>query len=751
MAAQQRLVYMVLNALKKLTSGPKPVVLLFLLLLASLYMMSAATQNSETFGRLYSLVLGINMVALLLLLALIGRNLFLLISSYRQRVAGSRLTVRLVIMFVILAVAPISILYYFSLQFLHRGIDSWFDLRVEQALEDALELGRTSLDSRLRELLRQTRLQVETLSHENDASASLMLHDMRQRSEAVELTLLSFNGRVISSSSADPSTVVPTLPNTAILQQLRRGLDYAALEPIRNRGLHMRIVMLVPNPDPLGEPRLLHALYAVPERLDTLASSVQSAFTQYKELSFLRQPLKYSFTLTLSLVLLLSLLTAVWAAFFSARRLVAPIRDLAEGTRAVASGDYDMRLPLPGRDELGFLVRSFNEMTRKIARARDQAQDSQRQAEEQRAYLEAVLACLSSGVLTLNEAAQLHTANSAARQILGVDLDAHPEMPLTELSNSYPALEPLVETITTHLHAGQSAWQAEVVLFGPNGRQVLICRGSSLRGQDEEAQAEHVIVFDDVTTLIQAQRDAAWGEVARRLAHEIKNPLTPIQLSAERLRHKYLATMPSEDAEVLDRSTHTIVQQVESMKEMVKAFSDYARPPKLNLEKVDLGLLLNEVLDLYRGDDRITIHLNAQQTLPRIEADMGRLRQLMHNLVKNALEAGEPGKVVILHVDVKCIEKDSSRFVEIRFSDNGPGFPEDMLGQLFEPYVTSKPKGTGLGLAIVKKIVEEHGGILWAENNAQGSACITLRLPVQNRSNHVQPFGVTQLPANDYR
>ncbi|MCW8839815.1 MAG: HAMP domain-containing protein, partial [Gammaproteobacteria bacterium] len=388
---------MVLDTLKRLTSGPRPVVILFILLLASLYLMSAATQNSALFGRLYSLLLGVNILALLLL-TLIGRHLFSLISHYRNREPGSRLTVRLVIMFVILSVSPISVLYYFSVQFLHRGIDSWFDLRIERALEDSLELGRTALDSRLRELLRQTRQQVQVLSREPDVTAAIKIHDLRQQSEAMEMTLLDLNGRVITSSSVDAATVVPAMPNTSILQQLRRGLDYAALEPIRDRGLNMRIVMQVPNPDPLGDPRLLHVLYSVPERIDTLANSVQFAFTQYKELAFLRQPLKYSFTLTLSLVLLLSLLTAVWAAFFSARRLVAPISDLAEGTRAVAAGDYDKRLPLPGRDELGFLVRSFNEMTRKIARARDEASESQQQAEEQRAYLEAVLACLSSGV-----------------------------------------------------------------------------------------------------------------------------------------------------------------------------------------------------------------------------------------------------------------------------------------------------------------------------------------------------------------
>ena len=251
---------MVLDTLKRLTSGPKPVVLLFVLLLASLYLMSAATQNSLLFGRLYSLLLGINILALLLLLALIGRHLILLITRYRQRAPGSRLTVRLVIMFVILAVAPISVLYYFSLQFLHRGIDSWFDVRIEKALEDSLELGRTALDSRLRELLHRTRLQVQSLSQEQDVSAALKINQLRQRSEALEMTLLDFNGRVISSSSVDAATVVPTMPNTAILHQVRRGLHYAALEPVRIRGLSMRIAMQVPNPDPLGDPRLLHVI-----------------------------------------------------------------------------------------------------------------------------------------------------------------------------------------------------------------------------------------------------------------------------------------------------------------------------------------------------------------------------------------------------------------------------------------------------------------------------------------------------------
>jgi nitrogen fixation/metabolism regulation signal transduction histidine kinase len=736
---------MVLNTLKRLTSGPKPVILLFVLLLASLYLMGAATQNSEIFGRLYSLLLGINILALMLLLALIARNLISLISQYRRRDVGSRLTTRLVIMFAILAVTPISVLYYFSIEFLHRGIDSWFDLRVEKALEDALELGRSALDSRLRELLRDSRQIGVELSQKPDSSIVLSIHTIREATDATEMTLLSSNGRVMSSSSLDPTKVIPALPNQAILQQLRHGLEYAALEPVQERGLQYRIVTPIANPDPLGAPRLLHTLYPIPERIDTLAASVQSAYTQYKELSFLREPLKYSFTLTLSLVLLLSLLTAVWAAFFSARRLVAPIRDLAEGTRAVADGDYDMRLPLPGRDELGFLVRSFNEMTRKLARARDSAQQSQAQAEEQRAYLEAVLACLSSGVLTLNQHGRLRTANSAATTILGADLSTLSGLSLQEAAAKYPMLEPLLGTIAAHLEPEQKEWQAEVVLFGASGRSVLICRGSALQAEDK-LPGEHVIVFDDVTALIQAQRDAAWGEVARRLAHEIKNPLTPIQLSAERLRHKYLKQMTGEDADIMDRATHTIVQQVESMKEMVKAFSDYARPPRLQLTPVALGRLINEVLDLYQGDERLHITLDSTGELPTIEADAGRLRQLLHNLIKNAIEANTHTRPIRLQLLVHCAEKDNCRFVELRFEDNGPGIPEELLDQLFEPYITSKPRGTGLGLAVVKKIVEEHGGIILVGNREEGGAVITVRLPVHPKHREEQRYGDTPRP-----
>ncbi|HED40197.1 MAG TPA: HAMP domain-containing protein, partial [Chromatiales bacterium] len=431
------------------------------------------------------------------------------------------------------------------------------------------------------------------------------------------------------------------------------------------------------------------------------------------------------------LVLLLGVLMAVWLAFFSARRLVTPIRVLAIGTRAVAAGDYTKRLPMHSGDELGFLVESFNDMTLKIARAQEEVRSSQQQAEQERAYLWAVLARLSSGVLTLDVNRTVYTVNVAAGEILGVESKACIGYELNEIVERYEYLKNFADAITPHLAescsdtSGKGEWREEVIFYGATGRQVLMCGGAALPGDD----GGYVIVFDDVTNLVQAQRDAAWGEVARRLAHEIKNPLTPIQLSAERLRHKYLKSMPPEDAVVLDKSTHTIVQQVEVMKEMVQAFSEYARTPKLELRPLPLNALIDEVLELYRNNHLgVVIEARLQKRLPLVSVDAGRMRQLLHNLIKNALEAMVEGEMKIT-LETRALSERGVSMVELRVVDSGPGIPVAILENIFEPYVTAKPKGSGLGLAIVKKIVEEHSGVIWAENLEQG-ACMTIHLPV---------------------
>jgi nitrogen fixation/metabolism regulation signal transduction histidine kinase len=700
------------------------------LLLTSLYLMGDATQNSARFGRLYSYLLVLNLLGLVVLLGLISTNLYQTVRDYRRRAPGSRLTARLVLVFALIALAPVGVVYYFSLQFLQRSIDSWFDVQVDRSLTDALDLSRAALDMSMRETLKQTEGMAADLDGTSEDLAPLTLNELRSRSEVYELTLLTDKGRVIASSLADPTRIVPDRTPDAVLLQLRQGHTYAGLDLIRGAGLNVRVVVPVGRAQPSGDMLLLQALYPIAERMSTLAENVQSAYAQYRELVYLREPLKFSFTLTLSLVLLLSALAAVWVAFFAARRLVAPIGDLAQGTRAVAAGDYDTRLPVSSRDDLGFLVQSFNVMTRELARARDDARHSQQQLERERAYLEAILAHLSSGVVTVDMRHVLRTANAAASQILGVDLHARLDEPLGHLSRLQPHLQPFVETSLPQLSRMIQDWAAEVVLLGRQ-HQVLLCRGSYLPGVGEMS-AGYVIVFDDITALVQAQRDAAWSEVARRLAHEIKNPLTPIQLSAERLRHKYLKRLEAGEGELLDRLTHTIVQQVKVLKEMVNAFSDYARTPQLKWQPVDLNALVREVLDLYQEQAvQVSVLTELASQSPTVEADPGRLRQVLHNLVKNALEALEGRDAATLKVVTRCIPDPHCRFAELRVEDNGPGIPDSLLGHVFEPYVTSKPKGTGLGLAIVKKIVEEHGGVLWAENLTGGGTSVVIRFAVK--------------------
>jgi len=703
---------------------------LFLLLLVSLLLMSDATHQSERFGRMYSWLLLINAFGLVVLTALIGVNLYRLVRQYRARAAGARLTARMVARFVLLAVIPVSVVYYFSLQYLHRGIDSWFDVRIELALDDALELSRTAFDTRLRDSLRITNRLAGELTEVHAAIAALSLYDLRIRSGATELTLFGANGRIIAASSEEAREIVPNRPSENLLQQVRRGQSYVGLDPIGEGELYARAVVAVPPAGPRDELRILQALYRVPERLGTLAANVQDAFIRYKELAYLRQPLKYSYTLTLSLVLVLSLLSAVWAAFYSARRLIAPIRELAKGTRAVADGNYDKKLPEAGQDELGFLVQLFNDMTRRLSHSRDQARRSQRQVEGQRAYLEALLGSLSSGVMSISEDARVRTVNDAARKILGVDLRVHRGEQLEELINHYPFLSPLLKRILVLGTDEKRSWREQITLFGISGRQVLMCHSARLPGDPAGVARGQVIVFDDITALIQGQRDAAWGEVARRLAHEIKNPLTPIQLSAERIRRKYLKEdMDEDDRQILDRATHTIVQQVEAMKEMVNVFSEYARAPDMQRAAIDLNALVVEILDLYRaGSRKIRIQSQLDPREPYVEGDAGRLRQLLHNLIKNALEAMAERQDAQLRLSTRCVDKPGGRHVELSIEDNGPGFVQEVFEHLFDPYVTTKPKGTGLGLAIVKKVVEEHGGVIWAENRPEGGARICIRL-----------------------
>jgi nitrogen fixation/metabolism regulation signal transduction histidine kinase len=705
--------------------GALPAAVLLVALFIALTLMSDAVQNSEELSRLFVPLLILVLIGLLLLALMVAANVVRLVSRYRRQAAGSRLTGRIVLLFALISLLPVGVVYYFSLIFLLRGIDSWFDVEIGRAMQDALTLNQASLDLNQRTLLRYTEQMLAGIEDRSSTALALSLGGLRRQAGAIELTVFGPSGQVYGTANEDPTKLVPSYPEREIIQAVRQGTNHVGLD---NRGPDDDLIIRVLVSDPTGRPMQLQAIFPTSARISELSANLEAAYNRYTELAYLRQSLKLSFSLTLSLVLLFGLMAALIAAFHTAARLVAPIADIARGTRAVAEGSYEQQLPMPRhKDELSFLVASFNAMTRRIASARDAAHRSQQAVEAQRAYLETVLGRLSSGVMTFDAKHRLRTVNPAAKHILRLALDDDQAPTPDELEREHPSLTPWTEALRLHLEADVE-WRTEITLFAAEGRQVLMCRGSPLRHPDGDASG-HVVVFDDITTLITAQRDAAWGEVARRLAHEIKNPLTPIQLSSERLRHKLLSKLPEKEADIVDRATRTIVQQVEAMKAMVNDFSSYARSPEIQKTPFVFDKLIADVLDLYRSaGDAIELRAELRTNEARIKGDPLRLRQVIHNLVKNAQEALDGTPQAQILVSTRRIDDVDGTMLELRVADNGPGIHQDLIEDLFEPYTTTKTKGTGLGLAIVKKIIEEHGGIIWAEHLSPGSRFIA-RLP----------------------
>ena len=721
----------------KIKKGSKLITLiglcLFVFMLSSLLMMSKTLQNSELFDRFYLALLLFNTLGLVSLSILIILNLKRLIHQLKNRVIGSRMTVRIVILFSLLSVTPVLVVYYFSLDFLHRGIDSWFDLRIEQALDDSLELSRLALDVRMRELLNTTEKIAEELGESNDSELPFYINQIRERINANELTLLTKKGVIVVSSSKDTKSLVPNTPEETILLQLTQNNSYIGIDLIKNKGLMIRAVVNLPATSIDKKEKMMQALYPISERMNQLAANVQTSFIEYQELSYLREQLKFSFIIILTLVLLFSVFSAVWAAFYSARTLSAPIKDLAQGTRDIAKGNYNTKLPVPSNDELGFLVASFNDMTDKISQARDTAKNSQQEAESQQIYLETILSRLSSGVIVLNKNGEIEKSNISAAQILQIEIDALNQKNIDNIINTFPKLTNFFECISNNISEKTYDWREQITLSEKTGNQIIMINGSILTSSNNSV-SKYIIVFDEITALVQGQRDAVWSEIARRLAHEIKNPLTPIQLAAERLRNKYLLNSDSNNVEMLDRMTNTIIQQVETMKVMVNDFSDYARSSDSKKEEIEIVHLLQEGVDLFSNMNHGSrIEIDIKTDLPKIYGDEKKLRQVLNNLLTNAVDANAMGHDNSLKISAKVANIEDNEIIEIRIMDSGPGIDPLVENNLLEPYITTKEKGTGLGLAIVKKIIDEHSGTFWLENNREeNGACAVIRLPVNS-------------------
>ncbi|MCS6944195.1 MAG: ATP-binding protein [Burkholderiaceae bacterium] len=722
--------------------------------LVLLFLLASASGNTHTFERHYPLLLAINAALAVTLLVFVLLLVARLVKRWRARRFGARLMARFAVAFALIGVLPGLLIYVISVQFLQRSIESWFDVRVERALESGLALGRSVLEAQLSEVSGRARALAQELADVPVGQQVAQLERLRERAGFDEVLLLSASGRLIAVARSGAAELVSELPGVADLRQARGGRTVAKIEgdPLAldaRTGLRMRALVPVPSALPLGvgapaEQRLLQAIQRVAPSVAANAEALQSGYREYQELSLARGGLKRLYTATLTLTLLLAVFAAVASGVLLAGSMAAPLLQVAEGTKAVAEGNFRPLREFRGKDELTLLTQSFNAMTRQLAEARDAIEARSRQLENARAYLERVLTNLSAGVIVLDRDWRLVTANHGASRILGVPLAPHVGRPLAEI---VPALaQQVVDCFADQVLAAtpKDSWQQQIQVRRAGSAEqteplALLARGSRLPLDDGPG---YVVVFDDITQVISAQRALAWGEVARRLAHEIKNPLTPIQLAAERLQMKLAGSLPPEQAEILRRGTATIVNQVAAMKRMVDDFRAFARTPPARLAPLDLNALIEEVTALYGAGQEgaaagAPVQLALAPALPLIEGDATQLRQVIHNLIANAQEAiasragGSAGRIVV-RTEAVAVEDGaggSTQAVRLSVEDDGPGFAANILRRAFEPYVTTKPGGTGLGLAIVRKIVDEHGARIELVNRglaAGGGAIVTI-------------------------
>ncbi|MBM4195684.1 MAG: HAMP domain-containing protein [Gammaproteobacteria bacterium] len=699
-----------------------------------LALLSQTVQNSTLFGRWHEAVLIGNALGALALVAVLCTSVAQLLAARRRGEPGAALRLRLLGPFAAVAVLPVLAVFLLSLQFLNRGIETWSDDRVARGLERSLELSRAALDAELGENLAKTQEvagQIERLPEGKIVSA---LPGLRRAVGATEMSVFGRNYRFVATSAENPFGALPELLSEDALLQLPRNGRYVAVEPVGADQLRIRAAVIFGSNLAIQDSVLtLQALYPVSDQLGSLAKSVRGTYARYGELVYLREPLETSFTLSLTVAVMLALFAALYGAFLFARRLAEPIRDLVDGTQAIAAGRLDTRLAVKSRDDLGALVESFNDMAARLSAADAESRSSAEEIERGRASLAAILGRLSSGVIAVDSQRCIRMANEAAEVILQAELRAAAGEPLEDVAIRHPQLREFLAACEARNDESPDGWREQMPLaIDAGSRRTLMCAAAPLPDV-QGLQAGFVLVFDDITGVLKAQRDAAWGEVARRLAHEIKNPLTPIQLSAERIRRRYLAGVPADDTDLLDRATHTIVQQVAAMRDMVNAFSDYARAPEVRFESIDVNRLVREVVELYHGPQLPAMHVDADPALGHVEADAGRLRQLLHNLLRNACDAIEEHTDARVTVTTHRCLMGTVAAVEIRIDDNGAGIDPELLPRIFDPYVTSKSRGTGLGLAIVRRLVEEHGGTVAAANLAGGGASLRVTLPLTQR------------------
>ena len=743
-----------------------------------------STASASRLAHFHELLVVLNIVLTVGLFVWVVGLTVKLVQNLRKNSFGSRLTARFALAFALIGVFPGALIYTVSIQFMTRSIESWFNVRVDTALDAGLTLGRTAIDAQLAELDNRAKLLAPTLARASEIELPALLSRIRESSGANEAMVMTSSGRPIAFVTAQFGQMLPANPPLSVVNQLRLSRGYTGLETIDQGGiigkpsqLVLRVIVPIDVNDsltagPLGgtELRWLQLIKPIPETLSRNAQEVQDGYRDYQELALSRQGLRQLFGVTLTLALLLTVFAAMAVALFLSKRLVQPLLNLAAATEAVSAGDFRALPEPPQKDEVGVLTRSFNNMTRQLEEARRLVETNRTQLERSKLYIEGILSNLSAGVLVFDEQFRVTTVNQGAQSILGADLRQVIGRPLETVDRLVAFTTRIKQAFSQHeaVGSGRLHWQEQFeVSFGVAGENALYQGHNALTsvsfGNSELPQAitllargthlktdgrgdGYVLVFDDITELISVNRSVAWAEVARRMAHEIKNPLTPIQLSAERLAMKLAGKLSVDDAKLLDRATTTIVNQVTSLKHMVDDFREYARKPAQSYVEVDLNQIVDDVLALYGWEPsssakpkpidthEIKFEVSLAHDLPKVLGDPTQLRQVIHNLLGNAREAmidQTSSKCIKLTTEVirtKVGASAEQRAIRLTVADSGPGFSSQILQRAFEPYTTTKAQGTGLGLAIVRKIIEEHAGHIDISNQNNGGARVTVLL-----------------------
>lgn len=690
------------------------------ILLLSLAAISHVLQSAEQFAQFYAILLIASFIGVSMLIYMLFTTIKRLRKNYLKKRAGSRITAKLTFSISLILLIPLLITYFFSTTFVNKGVDQWFDVKTEEALTDAVSLVKISLDNQRRNSLKSTLQAAKIYQQDLSITPVLTIIKIRKQFNISEASLYTINGRLLSFSGKIESNDLPKAPKASLFQQIRQGRTYAAIETVTEGSSRYQIIRVMVPVTNLADKRIqvLQAIYTIPDQLSQLAQNVRISAGQYQELSYLKKPLKTSFMIVLTILLLLTLISAILFSIKVIEKLIEPIKVLAKGTEAVSEGNYSLSVPVISDDDLGQLTHSFNGMIQQISLARNEIKFSHQQTKVQQLYLQAIIQNLNSGVITLDSRFRLKTINDTANKILNINLFKQLGEPLKEVLKSEDSahLKPFFDDVFPLLTSENESWSKQFTYKCIEGQKILLTHGSTLPSLDKK-HGGFVIVIEDITELVQAQLHSAWSDVAKRLAHEIKNPLTPIQLSAERIKYKLSKQIPAESQEFLTRMTETITAQVSSMQELVQAFAEYADTPEIEISNFKLNALITDIASMYKDNTASwQIKTNLDDSCNTLSADISKLRQLLHNLIKNAIEACEGLDGILITVSTRCFED----FIEIEVADNGPGIPETAKNWIFEPYATDKPKGTGLGLAIAKKIIDEHHGKIEVESISEG-------------------------------